>query len=199
MAPSDFVSRVYAAMESALVLAMSIGAVLAPLLVDRLGLRPSIAISGAVVLLVAVSRWRQMRELDRRFEAPEELELLRTVTVFADLPAPALERLAHASERTRAPTGTTVLTEGDTSDRFYVIASGEVEVTGNGRVLRTEGPGEFFGEIGLLRDVPRTATVTALTDCEFVVIERADFLAAVAHLGDARSALDDVVMFRLAA
>ena len=73
VAPSDFVSRVYAAMESALVLAMSIGAVLAPLLVDRLGLRPSIAISGAVVLLVAVSRWRQMRELDRRFEAPEEL------------------------------------------------------------------------------------------------------------------------------
>ncbi len=95
------------------------------------------------------------------------------------------------------PSGTVVLTEGDSSDRFFVIASGEVEVTQGGRLLRTEGPGDFFGEIGLLRDVPRTATVTATADCEFLVVERADFLAAVSQLGESMNGLEDIVVRRL--
>jgi CRP-like cAMP-binding protein len=90
-----------------------------------------------------------------------------------------------------------VVAEGGPSDRFYVILSGEVEVTQRGRMLRTEGPGEFFGEIGLLRNVLRTATVTATTACELLVVEQADFLDAVRHLGDGTNALDDIIARRL--
>jgi MFS family permease len=197
LAPSAMVSRVYAAIESALVAPMAAGALLAPTLVDQVGLRGGFAIAGAVALLTALSRATRMRALDRRLAAPPELELLRTVQAFSDLPAPALERLAHAAEHVRVPAGTTVLDEGDSSDHFYVIASGTVQVTQGGRVLRSEGPGEFFGEIGLLRNVLRTATVTATEDCEFLVVDRADFLAAVGNLGEERNALEDVVALRL--
>lgn len=197
VAPPDFVSRVYSAIDSALIGPMALGALVAPGLVDLVGLRTSLAITGGVIIVVGLTRWPNMRELDREFRAPSELVLLRSVPIFATLPAPSQERLAHAAEHTRVPAGSTVLAEGGISDRFYVIVSGTVEVSQNGRLQRTEGPGEFFGEIGLLRDVLRTATVTATEDCELLVIERADFLAAVGSTGETRSALEDVAVGRL--
>jgi CRP-like cAMP-binding protein len=99
--------------------------------------------------------------------------------------------------RVEVPAASIVVTEGQTSDRFYVIVSGEVQVTQAGRVLRVEGPGEFFGEIGLLRNVLRTATVTATVDSELLVLEQADFLAVVSHGGETVTAFDDVITGRL--
>jgi CRP-like cAMP-binding protein len=93
--------------------------------------------------------------------------------------------------------GEVVLREGEDSDRFFVIESGLVEVTQGGAVLRQEGPGEFFGEIGLLRDVPRTATVTVVEDTVLLALERDDFLDAVTGQSDAFRAADDVVSLRL--
>ncbi len=197
VAPADSISRVYTVIDVSLVAPMALSSLLAPWLVDELGLRPAIAIAGAVVVVVGLSRWTQMRDFDRRHAPPPALALLHDVPVFAELPPPALERLARSSERVQVPSGSVVLTEGDSSDRFFVIVSGAVEVTQGGRLLRTEGPGEFFGEIGLLRDVPRTATVTATADCEFLVVERADFLAAVSQLGEAMNGLEDIVVRRL--
>ncbi len=197
VAPADSISRVYTVIDVSLVAPMALSSLLAPWLVDELGLRAAIAIAGALVIVVAVSRWSQMRDFDRRHAPPPALGLLHDVPVFAELPASALERLARSSERVQVPSGSVVLTEGDSSDRFFVIATGAVEVTQGGRLLRTEGPGEFFGEIGLLRDVPRTATVTATADCEFLVVERADFLAAVSQLGEAMNGLEDIVVRRL--
>lgn len=197
LAPPHMISRVYAAIESSLVGPMALGALLAPALVHWVGLRGALALVGAIPFVVGIAVWPRMRDLDRRLTAPPELELLRAVAVFADLPAPAMERLAHAAERVQVPAGETVVAEGGSSDRFYVIVSGEVEVTQRGRVLRTEGPGEFFGEIGLLRDVVRTATVTATTACELLVVERADFLGVVSHMGEGMNALDDIVARRL--
>jgi CRP-like cAMP-binding protein len=92
-----------------------------------------------------------------------------------------------------------VLSEGGESDRFFIIESGLVEVTQAGAVLRREGPGEFFGEIGLLRDVPRTATVTAVEDSVFLVLGREEFLDAVTGQNDAYRAADDIVSLRLSA
>jgi hypothetical protein len=197
VAPADTISRVYTVIDVSLVAPMALSSLLAPWLVDELGLRAAIAIAGGLVVVVALSRWSQMRDFDRRHAPPPALDLLHDVPVFAELPASALERLARSSERVQTPSGSIVLTEGDSSDRFFVIASGAVEVTQGGRLLRTEGPGEFFGEIGLLRDVPRTATVTATADCEFLVVERADFLAAVSQLGEAMNGLEDIVVRRL--
>ena len=87
--------------------------------------------------------------------------------------------------------------EGEASDRFYVIGSGSVQVTQHGTVLRVEEAGDFFGEIGLLRDVPRTATVTAVTDVELLGLERHDFLGAVMGVTEARAAAEEVVSRRL--
>jgi len=95
------------------------------------------------------------------------------------------------------PEGTAVVREGDPSDRFYVIVAGRVEVTQGGRHLRVEGPGEFFGEIGLLRDVPRTATVTALEDVETLSLTREDFLGAVHGTDASMAAAYDIVTSRL--
>jgi MFS family permease len=198
IAPAEFVSRVYSAIGSALTGSMFLGALVAPLLVDHAGVRTALLVAGTVVLAVTVPRWAQMRALDQRLQAPAELALLGRISTFADLPGPALEMLAHTSERVAVPAGTVVMAEGDASSRFYVIVSGRVEVTQGGEFRRTEGPGEVFGEIGLLRDVPRTATVTTVEDSEFQVVERPDFLAAVGNLGDARGTLDDLVVRRLA-
>ena len=197
LTPSAMVSRVYSAIDTCLVVPMALGALLAPALVDWVGLRGAMAIAGALPLLIGVSRLPRMRALDRRLTAPADLEVLRGVPAFVHLPAPALELLAHAAERIQVPAGTTVLVEGGRSDRFYVIASGEVEVTQRGRLLRTEGPGDFFGEIGLLRDVARTATVGTTEDSELLVIEREDFLTAISHGAESIRAFDDVIARRL--
>ena len=90
--------------------------------------------------------------------------------------------------------------EGDESDRFYVIESGRVQVTAaDGQVLREEGPGDYFGEIGLLRDVPRTATITALEPTVLLALEREEFLDAVTGQGESRRLAEDVVTRRLRA
>lgn len=78
---------------------------------------------------------------------------------------------AATSTQGAAP-GQVLIAEGMASDRFYCVEAGEVEVTQGGRVLRHEGPGEFFGEIGLLRDVPRTATVTAVGEVTLQSLSR---------------------------
>ena len=197
LTPSAMVSRVYSAIDTCLVGPMALGALLAPALVDWVGLRGAVAITGALPLLVGLSRLPRMRDLDRRLTPPADLEVLRGVPAFVDLPAPALELLVHSAERVQVPSATTVVREGEPSDRFYVIVSGEVEVTQEGRTLRTEAKGDFFGEIGLLRNVPRTATVRTTDDCEFLVVERADFLAALTYTAESIRAFDDIIALRL--
>jgi CRP-like cAMP-binding protein len=94
--------------------------------------------------------------------------------------------------------GAVVVAEGEVSDRFYVIESGEVRVSRAGAVLRTEAAGDFFGEIGLLRDVSRTATVTAIAPTRLYALDRADFLDAVTGQDDSLAATEEVVSRRLA-
>jgi CRP-like cAMP-binding protein len=108
-----------------------------------------------------------------------------------------VEFLARRLVAESAPPGTAIVTEGEPSDRFLVIVRGSVEVTQDGRHLRVEGPGEFFGEIGLLRDVPRTATVTALEDTDLVSLTREDFLGAVHGTDASMAAAYDIVTSRL--
>jgi CRP-like cAMP-binding protein len=121
-----------------------------------------------------------MPHLDARLVPPRGLGLLRDVSLFSPLTPSMLEQVAHRLEAVSAHAGDVLVAEGGVSDRFYVIESGEVEVTRQGRVLRAEGAGEVFGEIGLLRDLPRTATVTATTDVELLTLSREEFLALLA-------------------
>ena len=114
-------------------------------------------------------------------------------------PAPALEHLAGSLAAVEVEAGRTVFHEGDRGDRFYVIDRGSVEVQAAGRLLRRLGPGEFFGEIALVRDVPRTATVVASTSCSLLALEAAEFLGAVTGHASSAEAADAVVVSRLGA
>jgi CRP-like cAMP-binding protein len=141
-----------------------------------------------------------MRSMDRRLEAPAGLPLLQAIPMFGPLSPVTVDALARSLVRVEVPAGEVVVHEGDESDRFYVIESGLVRVTAtDGHLLRDEGPGEYFGEIGLLRDVPRTATITAAEDTVLLALEREEFLGAVTGQGEARRLAEDVVVRRLRA
>ncbi|KGN39607.1 MFS transporter [Knoellia subterranea] len=197
LAPEQAISRVYGAVESFLIGSMALGAAIAPFLIHTLGFRQSVAAVGIVVAAYTVSILGRMRRLDGRLTEPEHFRLLRSIGIFAPLSAPTLEALARKVERLTLPAGTVVVTEGEESDRFYVIVSGSVEVTAAGETVRNEGPGDFFGEIGLVRDVPRTATVTTVEPTELICLDRDDFLGAVSGTGESRRAADEIVARRL--
>jgi CRP-like cAMP-binding protein len=99
--------------------------------------------------------------------------------MFRPLPLPAIEQLARGLRPVAAPTGHVVFSQGDVGDYFYVIESGEAEVIGEGRILATLGPGQAFGEIALLRQVPRTATVRAATELRLQALASDHFLPIV--------------------
>ena len=198
LAPSHAISRVYAAVESIAIAAMALGSLMAPLLIHLFGTSASLVGLGVLVTAYAVSTLPRLRLLDKRLTAPEGLDALRTVPIFEPLHPSVLEEMAHQLESLTFAAGEAVVREGDVADRFYVIAEGEVEVSHGDVVVRRETAGDFFGEIGLLRDVPRTATVTAVTDVRLWALDRADFLGAVTGTGAARVAAEDIVSRRIA-
>jgi CRP-like cAMP-binding protein len=140
----------------------------------------------------------RLRRIDDYASVPEAaLSSVVAVPLFEPLPPTSLEKLARAALREAVPAGTVVIAEGERGDTFYVVVDGSLEVSSDGRLLRTIGPGDFFGEIALLRDVPRTATVSAATDSVLLVIRRMDFLSAV--LGNLESAetVEEIVSSRV--
>ena len=195
--PDEVMGRVFGALEAMLIGTMALGSVVTPFLIDWLGLRISLAVLGVLVTVVALLGLPRMRGLDGRLRRPAGLPLLRAVPMFSPLAPAVVEALANRLVAVHVPAGVVVLREGEESDRFYIIESGLVEVTHAGTVLRQEGPGDFFGEIGLLRDVPRTATITAVQATRLWALERDDFLAAVTGQREARRVADEVVARRL--
>jgi MFS family permease len=198
IAPEETMSRVFGAMESAVIGGMAIGALLMPALIATVGLRWGLVVVGAGVSLTVLLGVAGLRRIDLVALAPPGLELLRGVPLLALLPEPTLERLARALVPVTAATGEAVIREGEHGDRFYVIESGGVEVTKEGRHVAHLGPGDFVGEIALLRDVPRTATVTATADTVLQALERRDFIPAVTGQGTFREAADVAMTVRLA-
>jgi CRP-like cAMP-binding protein len=128
-----------------------------------------------------VLAWPGLRGIDRRAEVPvRAIALLRRMRLFEALDAPTIEFLARTATWVTVPAGTIVIREGDPGDRFYVIEAGKVSVSREGAPVRTlDAPGDGFGEIALLRDIPRTATVTALKETVMLALGRREFLAAV--------------------
>jgi MFS family permease len=190
--PDQVLGRVLGSLEGVLLAAIGVGALVAPGLVSLLGARQSLVAIGLVLPAGALLAARRLAEIDRTTSAPEPTPLLRGVPLLAVLPEPVLEFLAASAGRMTAAAGEAILREGEVGDRFYVIESGEVEILG-----RTFGPGESFGEIALLRDVPRTATVTAVTDVSLVTLERHIFVPAVTGHGPASATAEELVAERI--
>jgi CRP/FNR family transcriptional regulator, cyclic AMP receptor protein len=109
------------------------------------------------------------------FSQDTKVEALRRATLFEGLSRKQLVQLARVSEDLEVPAGKVLCKEGEVGQEFFVIIDGEAEVTKNGERLATRGAGEFFGEIALLEQTQRMATVTAQTPLRFFVLTRRDF------------------------
>jgi CRP-like cAMP-binding protein len=120
------------------------------------------------------------------------------VPMFQPLPIATKEQLARRLERVEVPAGVDVIEAGAAGDRFYIVGEGELLVMPLGADPRPAGPGDYFGEIALLRDVPRTATVRTVTPSVLFALARDDFLGAVTGHEEGRAAAETVVSERLA-
>ncbi len=176
-APADVLARVFGILEALIMAGTAVGALIAPVLVNLGGATTAIVGVGAMLPLLALLGGRGLLALDASAHVPVvEIGLLRSLRLFAALPPPELEGLAHNLEATSVAAGEAVVTQGEEGDRYYAIAEGELEVLVDGVRVNTLGRGDGFGEIALLHDCTRTATVAALTSVKLYSLEKEPFL-----------------------
>jgi MFS family permease len=191
--PDELLTRVLGVVWGLAMGALALGSITAPAVVSAIGPRPALVVVGAILPLLTLLTWRELVDIDRTIAAPaEELAVIEGVPMFAPLSLVAKEYLAATLTCVAIGAREVVIRAGDVGDRFYIVADGELEVVASG-VRKMAGAGDFFGEIALIRDVPRTATITALTDCHLYAMDRADFLAAVTTHSGVRAAGEAIV------
>ena len=197
--PDPILARVFGVLEGLHQAGVAAGSAVAPLLVAVFGIRGGSLVLGLLLPTAILLLRSRIRSLDdRTMPIPErELAILRSVDLFASVPAPELEGLAARLEEVAAKSGAVIVREGEPGTRFYVIEDGEVEVNRGGRPVATLGPGDYFGEIALLRHVPRTATVVAKTPVTLLALEREDFLEEVTGHPVVREVADVTVRERM--
>jgi MFS family permease len=191
-------ARVFGALQGVLILALGVGTIATPLVIEIAGIRGALIVTGSVLVGLTLLFARSLARL--RPPAPvaaETLDRIRSVPIFSPLSPAAVEYLAGAMTTVERPAGSVVFRQGEAGDRYYLVGEGEVEVSVDGCVASTLGAGEGFGEIALLRDVPRTATVTAKTDVTLHALERDVFIAAVTDHPASVQAADTVIADRL--
>jgi Cyclic nucleotide-binding domain/Major Facilitator Superfamily len=198
IAPADVLARVFGVVEALFYLAIGVGSLLAPLIVETAGARWALVAVGLFLPVLVVLRGRRIMGIDAEAVIPEhELELLALLPMFSPLSPLALERLARQLIPVEAEAGTEVIRQGDEGDRFYVVDDGRCEVLIDGQPMAAILRGGGFGEIALLRDVPRTATVVALTPLKLYALERDAFLAAVTGHSESEEAADALIVSRM--
>ena len=158
--------------------AVAIGSFVAPIISRLIGLRPAFLVVGAILPLLVLVSHRRLLEIDSEVAPASQLALVERVAIFAPLSLVAKERIASHLVQVDVVAGEVVIRAGDPGDRFFVVDDGELTIEAGPGPVRA-GHGDFFGEIALLHDVPRTATVRADTACRLFALERPDFLAVV--------------------
>jgi MFS family permease len=198
MVRDEVLGRVFGAFQGLLIVAFGAGMITAPLIIELAEIRGSLIATGALLPVLGALFWRSLARLETSLGTPSaEVALLRGVPIFEPLSPAALEYLASKLTPLEQKAGEVVFEEGDQGDRYYLIGDGKVEVSVAGNVAATLGPGEGFGEIALVRDVPRTATVRAKTDATLHALERDEFISAVSGNPLSADAADTLITTRL--
>lgn len=197
--PNEVRGRVFGVFQSSAGFGIALGAIIAPALVQLAGLQGALVIAGLVLPVVAAVSYRGVRRAERSAILPErELAAMRRVPMFAPLPLTALEQLARSLEPVSFASGQRVITQGDPGDCFYVIESGTVAIIHDSHRQATLGAGDGFGEIALLSDRPRTATVDVSDPMTGYRLPRDAFLEAVTGSPHSVIAADELMARRLA-
>ncbi len=193
----EVMGRVFGALQTALIASMALGSAIMPVLIEWVGLRWALAVLSLMVSAAVLPAFGRLRRMDAVLAEPEGLVLLRGIPMFAPVEPKALELMAQRMVRLEVPAGETIIRDGDPGDRFYVIESGILTATFRGQVLSQMGAGDPFGEIALLRDVPRTATVVADEPSVLLALDREPFLDAVTGNSEVNSRADDLISRRI--
>jgi MFS family permease len=199
ISPDEMLARVFGVLEGLRAFALAIGSLGASALIAAFGVRVALVVIAALAPAVILALWIPLSSIDRDAPAPdpELVTFVRRIPLFSPLLPPAIERIVAHLERAELASGEIVIREGDVGDRFILIVSGEVEVTRDGISVTTLRAGDHVGEIALLRDVPRTATVTTTTPVELLTLSRAVFLEAVTGYPRSRERAEAIVEARL--
>lgn len=197
-APPHVLADVFSMLESLMNVGLAFGSVIVPILVGLSGARAALIGTSVIFLLIMAASWRRLSSVDAAATVPHvEIRLLQSIPIFAPLPAPQLEGLARALTPESAAAGTVMMREGEVGDHYCAIASGEVAVIHAGQEVARLSRGEGFGEIALIEDVPRTATVTATQPTEVYCLQKEPFVLALTGHTSARRAASSVVTRRL--
>jgi MFS family permease len=197
LVPDRLLTRVLGVTWSLAMGGVALGSIAAPVLVDALGPRAAFVAVGCLLPLLSLGAYRSLVAIDNAVAPAPELELIEGVPMFAPLSVAAKERVAANLVPLSVSAGEDVIVAGELGDRFYIVGDGELEISAAGR-RKTVHQADYFGEIALLRDVPRTATVKALADTKLYALQREDFLAAVTGHRAAHAAAHAVAEERLA-
>jgi len=197
--PPRLIGRIFGVLEGFTMAGLAVGALLVPALAHLGGSRLAVLGVAAVLPLAAVAGGRAVFRLDAGTAVPVvEIALLRSLPLFAELPAPAIEGLAAALRPVQLEAGAVLIRQGDPGDAYFAIAAGELDAEQDGHFLGRYGRGDGVGEIALLRAVPRTATVTAHTAATVYQLDRDLFLTAVLGHAPTRRQAEDIAATRLA-
>jgi MFS family permease len=198
--PDTSMGQAFGALEGAYMGMIAVGSIVAPAIIALAGPRQALLIVGLWLPIVVALSWRALRRVDAAGVVHvREVLLLRGIPMFAPLPPPTIERLASNLIPVAVPGGAWVVREGEPGDRYYVIDAGRADVFIGRRLMRSLGPGDAFGEIALIRDVPRTASVRATEELHLFALERELFLAALAGHPTSRTVAEAAAAERLAA
>jgi len=196
--PDDVLARAFGAIWGLAMGGVALGSIFAPAVVSLMGPQAALVVVGMILPVLALLAWSRVVAIDRAAPCPTgELAMIDHVPMFAPLSLAAKEHLATALVPMSIPAGDIVIRANDPGDFFYIVKDGEFEIlVGDAHV--TALAGDHFGEIALLGDVPRTATVRAVADSRLYALERGDFLAAVTGHSGVRKAGEAIAADRLA-